>query len=111
MTYNQTNRNKINALYRELKSRTMTKADVMDFLGCDERGARAFIHEVAIRVPVISTSDKKGYRVADRTKPHDVKEAKHAMLENEKRADEILKRNAPLKEFFRQIESNERVTV
>lgn len=111
MTYNQANKDKINALYRELKSRTMTKADVMDFLGCDERGARAFIHEVAIRVPVISTSDKRGYRVADRTKPHDVKEAKHAMLENEKRADEILKRNAPFKEFFRQLESNDRVTV
>ena len=111
MTYNQANKDKINALYRELKSRIMTKADVMDFLGCDERGARAVIHEVAIRVPVISTSDKKGYRVADRTKPHDVKEAKHAMLENEKRADEILKRNAPFKEFFRQIESNEHVTV
>ena len=111
MTYTQEKKDKINALYRELKRRVMTKADVMDFLCVDERSARAFIHEVAVRAPVISTSDRKGYRVADRTKPNDVKEARHAMLENEKRADEILKRNAPFERFFEQLEPNEQQTI
>lgn len=98
MNLNEETRNKLNALVRMLRDRTMTKSDVMDALDVCERTARQMLAEVAKRCPVVAVSDKTGYRIA--TVAQDMGDAMHAYNENKKRAAEILKRNAPLTEFI-----------
>lgn len=92
------NRAKLNALYRMLKIQTLTKQKIMDLFKVSERTARDMLSEIAKRAPLISVSDTAGYRIA--TTGKDAGDAWHAYNENKKRAEEILKRNEPLKKFL-----------
>lgn len=98
MTLTPENRAKLNALVRMLRDGNVTKQKVMDVFGVCDRTARDMLSEIAKRAPLISVSDAAGYRIAMR--PSDLGDAMHAYNENRKRADEILKRNAPLEKFL-----------
>ena len=100
LAINEQNRARINALYRIMKSKRVTKEDVMGMFNVGERVARELIAEVAKRVPVLSVSNERGYRVLCKGTPADYQEALHAYNENKKRAEEILKRNDPLADFL-----------
>lgn len=98
MNLTDENKEKLNALYKLMCKQNVTKQMVMQIFKINERTARDMISEIAKRAPVIAVSDSKGYRIAVSIK--DTNEAKHAFLENKKRAEEIMKRNAPLKQFL-----------
>lgn len=88
----------LNALYRLMRDRTVTKEDVMRSFGVSERVARDMISEVAKVRPVISFSDKRGYRVACR--PEDLKDARHALLDIRSRQSEMERRALMLEQFL-----------
>jgi uncharacterized protein YbaA (DUF1428 family) len=90
----------LNELYRLMRDRRVTKEEIMLRYNISERAARDMISEITKRVPVIATSDNKGYKRA--VSAADVEEVIHSYNEDKKRADEILKRNAPRIEFLRQ---------
>lgn len=98
MTLTTENKAKLNDLARLMRTRTVTKQEIMTKYGVHERVARDMISEIAKRAPIISTSDNKGYRIA--TAYQDLGDVRHAHNENSKRAGEILKRNIPLEEFM-----------
>lgn len=97
---NEQNKARINALYRVMKRQRVTKEDVMGMFQVSDRVARELIAEVAKRVPVLSVSNERGYRVLCKGTPTDYQEALHVFNENKKRAEEILKRNDPLADFL-----------
>ena len=90
------NEEKLNKLVRVMRIKKVTKEEVMSMFGTNERTARDMLHEVALKCPVISVSNERGYRIANGGSPEDIRAARHAYNENRKRADEILKRNSPL---------------
>lgn len=96
MIHNEENCAKLNKLVRVMRNRRVTKEEVMSMFGTNERTARDMLREVALKCPVISVSNERGYRIANRGAPEDMRAARHAYNENRKRADEILKRNIPL---------------
>lgn len=98
MVLNDKNRTRLNELVQMLRNDVVTKQDVVNTFGVDERTARDMLSEIAKRCPLISVSDTKGYRIA--TSADDVGDAMHAFNENQKRATEILKRNTPLQRFI-----------
>lgn len=98
MTLTAENRAKLNALVRLLRDGNVTKQRVMDLFEVSERTARDMLSEIAKRAPLISVSDTSGYRIA--VNSADVGDAMHAYNENKKRAEEILKQNAPLEKFL-----------
>lgn len=98
MTLTDENRAKLNSLVRLLRNGNVTKQQVMDIFKVSERTARDMLSEIAKRAPLISVSDTSGYRIA--VQPSDIGDAMHAYNENKKRAEEILKRNAPLEKFI-----------
>lgn len=98
MTLTAENKAKLNALVRLLRDGNVTKQRVMDLFEVSERTARDMLSEIAKRAPLISVSDTSGYRIA--VNYTDVGDAMHAYNENKKRAEEILKRNAPLEKFL-----------
>ena len=83
MIHNEENCAKLNKLVRVMRIKKVTKEEVMSMFGTNERTARDMLHE-------------RGYRIANRGSPEDIRAARHAYNENRKRADEILKRNSPL---------------
>lgn len=102
MVLNEKNRVKLNELVQMLRNGIITKQDVITSFGVDERTARDMLPEIAKRCPLVSMSDKKGYRIATNT--DDIEDAMHAFNENKKRAAEILKRNQPLERFIQEHE-------
>lgn len=96
MVLNEKNCAQLNALVRVMRTKKVTKQEVMQMFDTNERTARDMLSEIAKKCPVISLSDGKGYRIVNRSIPDDIREAKHAYNENRKRAEEILKRNIPL---------------
>lgn len=91
-------RAKLNALYRIMMDKAVTKEDVMDIFRVSERIARDMIAEVAKVRPVISFSDKRGYRVACR--PEDLTDARHALLDIRSRQSEMERRALMLEQFL-----------
>lgn len=91
-------RAKLNALYRIMLDKAVTKEDVMDIFRVSERIARDMIVEVAKVRPVISFSDKRGYRVACR--PEDLTDARHALLDIRSRQSELERRALMLEQFL-----------
>lgn len=94
------NRAKLNELVRRLRMGTMTKQEIMAVFDTDERTARDMVSEIAKRCPIPSNSERKGYRIA--TCADDIPAVMHAINENKKRAEEILKRNEPLEKFIKE---------
>ena len=63
-----------------------------------ERQIRELISILAKRVPVIATSDSKGYYVA--SKPEDLEKVEHQWKEIDSRIAELDKRRKPLIDFY-----------
>lgn len=91
-----------NKLYRYLYHKdVVTKEQMLEFLGWDkskDRQLRDLISIVAKRVPIISTSDKRGYKLAKSEKDFD--EVCHQWKELDKRQQELEARKKPLIEFY-----------
>ena len=91
-----------NKLYRFMKnSDVVTKEQMLECLGWDktkDRQLRDLISCIAKKVPVISTSDSKGYKIA-KTK-QDLKDVVHQWKEIDSRIEELEKRKQPLIKFY-----------
>lgn len=91
-----------NKLYKFMKNNdVVTKEQMLDCLGWDktkDRQLRDLISCIAKRVPVISTSDSKGYKIAQ-TK-QDLKDVVHQWKELDSRIEELQKRREPLIKFY-----------
>ena len=78
-----------------------TRADIKILLGLrSDRTARRHMAELAQSLPIISTSDGRGYKLA-RTES----ELIHQRAENTKRAFEILRRNAPINRALSEVDA------
>lgn len=90
-----------NKLYRFMKYNDfVTKEQMLDHLGWDktrDRQLRELISMIAKKVPVISTSDNKGYKIAKDYK--DLEMVEHAWAELSSRIEELNKRIEPLMQF------------
>ena len=91
---------KANTLYSYMKHYgTFTKSEICHILGItNERHAREIISLVGAKQPVISTSNKKGYRLA-KTKD-DLDDAEHTAAELSSRLEEIYRRLKPIYDFI-----------
>ena len=91
-----------NKLYKCMKNNdVVTKEQMLDCLGWDkskDRQLRDLISCIAKRVPVISTSDSRGYKIAQ-TK-QDLKDVVHQWKELDSRIEELQKRREPLIKFY-----------
>ena len=90
-----------NKLYRFMKHNDfVTKEQMLAHLGWDktrDRQLRDLISMIAKKVPVISTSDSKGYKIAQ--DKADLELVEHAWAELSSRIEELNKRIMPLMEF------------
>jgi hypothetical protein len=88
-------------LYRFMKYNDfVTKEQMLECLGWDkskDRQLRDLISMIAKKVPVISTSDSRGYKIA-KTK-EDLELVEHTWAEMSSRIEELTKRIMPLMEF------------
>lgn len=99
-------RNKLNYMYRLLKSRYWTKQELMAEFELGERQVRMMIQEIRQRVPVISTSGtNKGYKVATSSKEMD--EVVATWRELYSRSRELGKAIAPLAAFRDKVQRGE----
>lgn len=91
-----------NKLYRFMMlNGQVTKEQMLNFLGWDskkDRQLRDLISCIAKKVPVISTSDSKGYRIA-KTKG-DLEAVVHQWKEIDSRIAELEARKNPLVKFY-----------
>lgn len=89
-----------NELYRVIRDgRTVTKDEVCAICKVkSERQARDIISTLAGRVPIIATSDGRGYRIA-RT-ASDIDEVRHTWQELDSRQAELERRKKPLIAFY-----------
>lgn len=90
-----------NKLYRFMKNNDfVTKKQMLEHLGWDEskdRQLRDLISAIAKKVPVISTSDNRGYKIAKSEK--DLPLVEHCWAELSSRIEELNKRIVPLLQF------------
>ena len=90
-----------NKLFRFMKYNDfVTKEQMLNCLGWDktkDRQLRDLISCIAKKVPVISTSDSRGYKIA-KTKD-DLELVEHTWAEISSRIEELKKRIIPLMEF------------
>lgn len=91
-----------NKLYRfMMKNDWVTKEQMFNCLGWSakkDRQLRDLISEIAKRVPVISTSDSKGYKIAKNEQDKEL--VIHQKLEMLSRIEELRKRINPLDIFI-----------
>ncbi len=91
-----------NELFLMLKERTYTKYELQEYFygkatTSNERTVRELISILAKRVPVVATSDSKGYYVA--SSAEDLAKVKHQWQELDSRIAELDKRRKPLIDF------------
>lgn len=91
-----------NKLYKFMMANgVVTKEDMLIHLGWDkskDRQLRELISLIAKKVPVISTSDTRGYKIAKTEK--DLQEVEHQWKELDKRIAELELRKKPLIQFY-----------
>ena len=91
-----------NKLYKFMMTNgVVTKEDMLIHLGWDksrDRQLRELISLIAKKVPVISTSDSRGYKIAKTE--NDLQEVEHQLKEFDSRINEIELRKAPLFKFY-----------
>lgn len=94
-----------NRLYKFMMANgTVTKEQMLGALGWDEkkdRQLRDLISCIAKKVPVISTSDARGYYIA-KTKA-DLEAVEHQWKELDSRIEELEKRKEPLIRFYEKL--------
>ena len=91
-----------NKLYKFMKENdVVTKEQMLNCLGWDktkDRQLRDLISCIAKKVPVISTSDSRGYKIAKTE--NDLKDVIHQWKEIDSRIEELQKRKEPLIRFY-----------
>ena len=93
-----------NLLYIHLKDGILrTKPELCNILGWEyntsnDRRIREIISMLAKKVPIISTSDNKGYRMAKNI--CDLEEVEHQWKELDSRIQELEERKKPLIDFY-----------
>ena len=97
-----------NKLYHFMvENGSVTKEQMLDCLGWDskkDRQLRDLISMIAKKRPVISTSDKKGYKIATTAK--DLREVEHTWAEIDSRIEELQARKKPLIDFYEKCNKN-----
>lgn len=91
---------KCNKIYKYLyeKHDYCTKEELMYLVGISsERTIRDLISKISMKAPIISTSDRKGYKLA--RKVGDLEEVEHAWKEIDSRIEELEKKRKPLIKF------------
>lgn len=77
----------------------LTKEEIAIIIGVkNERSARDVISALAKKVPIIATSDAKGYWMARTTE--DIEFVKHVWMEIDSRIEELEARKKPLIAFY-----------
>lgn len=106
MTENQ--RQNGNKLYRFLmNNETVTKEEMLDFLGWDkskDRQLRDLLSLIGKKMPLIATSDQRGYKIAKTKK--DLEEVAHQWREFDSRIAQLEERKKPLIEFYEKIKGD-----
>lgn len=91
-----------NKLYKFMMTHDIvTKEQMLAHLGWDskkDRQLRILISNIAKKVPVISTSDSKGYKIAKTA--DDLQEVEHSWSEIDSRIEELNERRKPLIAFY-----------
>lgn len=91
-----------NALYRLLMAYdVVTKEEMLAELGWDsrkDRQLRDLLSLIGQKVPLIATSDQKGYKIAKTEK--DLEEVEHQWKELDSRISQLDKRKIPLIKFY-----------
>lgn len=91
-----------NELYQFIKDgRVVTKKEICDLYGWihtsnNDRRVREIIALLATKKPIVSTSDSRGYKIAETND-----EALHELNELKSRVAEIEKRYKPLEDYLR----------
>ena len=98
-------RGRLNELYRLLKTRRMSKAELMVHFNTGERQIRDMVALLAKKKPVVSVSSGKGYAVARRV--HDYDDVRHAWQEIDSRIAELEERKKPLIDFCEKVREYE----
>lgn len=100
-----------NELYKYMYLRgTCTKEELCEVLGwtyntSNDRRIRELISLIGKKVPVISTSDSKGYRIAK--SKEDLEAVVHQWREIDKRQTELEERKKPLMKFYEKFKYGE----
>lgn len=93
-----------NMLYKYMmRNDVLTKEQMLEYLGWDknkDRQLRELISLIAQKVPVVSTSDTKGYKIA-KTKA-DLEAVEHQKAEILSRINELKARLSPLDKFLQE---------
>ena len=83
----------------------LEKRDIENHFKCSERQARDMVSTIAKKVPVIASSERKGYKRAMTV--NDLELAKVAAAELGSRIKELFARKKPLDEFIKKYETEE----
>lgn len=96
-------KHKLDNIEREfLTGKRITKQYIADTYHISERQAREYISTLAKKLPIISVSSQKGYKMAE-MKKEDYSSAVHALREMQKRRKEIELREKPLLEHVEEL--------
>jgi hypothetical protein len=91
-----------NKLYKFLmQNDVVTKEEMFEYLGWDskkDRQLRELLSLIGQKVPLIATSDQKGYKIAKNEK--DLEEVTHQWQENDSRIKVLQDKNKPLIKFY-----------
>lgn len=87
-------------LLPELLESRRTKNEIASILGVSERSARAFVSNVAKKMPILSHSRAIGYKKFE--KDEDIENAIATVLESRSRRRELLEREKPLLRALKQ---------
>lgn len=87
-------------LLPELLESRRTKKEIASILGVSERSARAFVSNVAKKIPILAHSQAVGYKKFN--DDADIEDAISAVMENRSRRKELLEREKPLLRALKQ---------
>lgn len=102
-----------NMLYKFMKNNgCVTKTQMLAALGWDnskDRQLRDLISQIAKKVPVVSTSDSRGYYIPKDEK--DIELVKHQKNELVSRINELQQRVTPLNKFIEEIDNKNQLKI
>jgi len=87
-------------LLPELLESRRTKKEIASILGVSERSARAFVSNVAKKMPILSHSQAVGYKKFN--DDADIEDAIATVMESRSRRKELLEREKPLLKALKQ---------
>ncbi len=93
------------AIVEMLKERFVTKPELRDLFGLSDRKARLTMQYLKMEYPVISTCNRKGWKIA--TSEADISLAGESLAENRRKAITIFKGQKRLREFLESFGKND----